>query len=999
MENELPFDLISFNPFASFTEDEFPSAHSEYEKLRTSCSYYMPQNILQAKTTKHGNFPIIHLNIRSLLNKLDKLETLILQTNIDWQVISISETWLTPSLESAFGITSFSSFFCSRSDRRGGGSCIYVKDGLEPLKLNPPQFTTAEVVGVSVESPLHKSLYIIQIYKPPSTDNKIFLKELETLLDWIDSKNKTAYITGDFNFDLFTFNTNADTEYFFYTLCSHGFYPTISKATRISATSSSLLDNIFCNDLNVIKGSGVILTDISDHYPIVTFSESKKPVHQNRNKLTRFDYRKINDLQIFLAEKMAGIETETDPDNIANLMISSYNEGIQKYSYSIPNNRKTQPRKPWISPGILHSINRRHELYVTKIKTGEEEDAKKYTKYHNILTDIIRKAKKHYYEQEFAKHNGDSKNTWKLIHELRNNKMNFDSDPKQLRNIDGTLVENNKDIAETFNSFFSTVGLHLKERISPSTTDPCENVPFIDNSLEIDLTCEDEIINVIQNLKNVGAGYDLINTKIFKATFRSILKYIVHLCNACLTNGIFPSILKIAVVKPIFKTGDSSNPGNYRPISILPLMSKILEKLIHRRLTAHIDRNNIIHHNQFGFQKHLSTYMPIMILQDFVTKAFEDKEHAVGIFLDLRKAFDTVDIQILLAKLQKYGIRNKAYDIISSYLSQRKQCVKIGQCKSDLTDVSIGVPQGSILGPLLFILYINDLPLISNNMTCLSYADDTSLLFKHENPIHLQDIVNRTLNLVSDWFNANFLSLNIDKTFSQHYSPTVSNIHLKIVLSNVLVKEKDEVKYLGLIIDKQLKFNAHIKHVSNIISRNVGIISRIRYFIDKKTTCLLYNSLILPYLNYSCLIWGVNYNSQLTRLTVLQKRAVRLIERVYAPTSSVPLFRKYNLLKISDIARSQMLLVMHRFLINDLPPVFNDLFKRHEPGPHNTRLVPHLEEPFSNRNYRSFTTSCLGPKLWNKIFVNIYKTIPEISQSKAVIKKIVKEHYISQYIL
>ena len=166
------------------------------------------------------------------------------------------------------------------------------------------------------------------------------------------------------------------------------------------------------------------------------------------------------------------------------------------------------------------------------------------------------------------------------------------------------------------------------------------------------------------------------------------------------------------------------------------------------------------------------------------------------------------------------------------------------------------------------------------------------------------------------------------------------------------MKEKDEVKYLGLIIDKQLKFTAHIKHVSNVISRNVGIISRIRYFIDQQTTCLLYNSLILPYLNYCCLIWGVNYNSQLNRLTVLQKRAVRLIEKVYAPTSSAPLFTKYNLLKIPDIAKSQMIIVMHRFLINQLPIVFDNMFKRCEPGLHNTRRTPHLDEPFSNRNYR-----------------------------------------------
>ena len=187
------------------------------------------------------------------------------------------------------------------------------------------------------------------------------------------------------------------------------------------------------------------------------------------------------------------------------------------------------------------------------------------------------------------------------------------------------------------------------------------------------------------------------------------------------------------------------------------------------------------------------------------------------------------------------------------------------------------VPQGSILGPLLFLIYINDLPNLSSTMTCLSYADDTAIIFKHKDKTQLQTVINEHLTAITDWFHANYLSLNAEKTFTQHYSTMSNYFKLNITIDNHNIAEKECIKYLGVTIDKQLKFSAHISNVSNIISRNVGIIARSRYFSDKKRTHLLYNTLILPYLNYCCLIWGINYKSQLKTIITLQKRAARLI--------------------------------------------------------------------------------------------------------------------------
>ena len=309
----------------------------------------------------------------------------------------------------------------------------------------------------------------------------------------------------------------------------------------------------------------------------------------------------------------------------------------------------------------------------------------------------------------------------------------------------------------------------------------------------------------------------------------------------------------------------------------------------------------------------------------------------------------------------------------------------------------MGVPQGSILGPILFLIYINDLPKLSGEMTCLSYADDTAIIFKNKSSTFLQSTVNTLLLRISDWFSDNFLSLNVTKTYTQHYTTRSSDFKLNVCINNIPVEEKDNLKYLGVIIDKSLKFTKHIDNVSSTISRNIGVIARVRFFLDKRTTHLLYNSLILPYLNYCCLIWGSNYNSQIEKLVLLQKRAARLIEHVYPPHSSEPIFKKYRIMKLTDIAKSQMMVVMHKFIIKELPTAFDNIYEKYVDNSPHRRQVKHLKQPFSNRNYRLFTTSCLGPKLWNELIAPHFPDINVIPTSKVIIKNIIRRHFIGSY--
>ena len=308
-----------------------------------------------------------------------------------------------------------------------------------------------------------------------------------------------------------------------------------------------------------------------------------------------------------------------------------------------------------------------------------------------------------------------------------------------------------------------------------------------------------ELHLIIKEMKNVGSGLDNINAKIFKSTYPTIISELVHFVNICLGKGIFPENMKIAVVKPIYKNGNRSMMSNYRPISILPYISKLIEKIIHKRLMAYLTQHQILRKNQFGFQTSLSTYMPLLLLQEFITKSFEKGNIAIALYVDLKKAFDTVDHDILLGKCNKYGIVEQALSLIKSYLSNRKQCVDFKGERSSIENVSIGVPQGSILGPLLFLIYINDLPNICKIGKCLLYADDTVFTFESTNALQLQNVIE--LPNICRWLQMNTLSINTTKTVYQIYNNSRAPVDIDVKLNGEPIEAAEYVKYLCLMIN------------------------------------------------------------------------------------------------------------------------------------------------------------------------------------------------------
>ena len=400
--------------------------------------------------------------------------------------------------------------------------------------------------------------------------------------------------------------------------------------------------------------------------------------------------------------------------------------------------------------------------------------------------------------------------------------------------------------------------------------------------------------------------------------------------------------------------------------------------------------------------------MPLCLMHDLITSNLVDGRVTTGIYLDLARAFDTVNVDILLRKLSKYGITGNALAMFSSYLSNRKHRLKYKECISGAQDIVCGVPQGSVLGPILFLLYINDLPFVCNDGKFLLFADDTAILYSARSLSALQHTVSRSFPKVLTWLHANRLSLSTSKTFYQLYSPS-SNVStdLTILANGVRLQRAATVKYLGVLVDEDLKFKSHINKVSNIICRNTGIIGRAKFLLNRKLLILLYNSLILPYLNYCLIIWGSNFETNLQPVVIAQKRAIRVIAGAGRASHSSPLFRELNLLKLTDLLNKQLLLLLHDYLLGCLPAVMSNhlsLYEQTRPSRHaqhfSERVLSSSGGAVPNyrlHKYRLFSPFSSAPKAWNLIIASRIPDLRNVPMSKSHFKKCIMHIFLDGY--
>ena len=962
-------------------------------------------------TKLKNSFSVLSLNVRSIQANIDEIRVLlqILSTNsIFFDALCFQETWLShESNTSHLFLNGYNLITRGKSASRFGGLAIYLSNNYD-YKIMENTHNDNVWEGLFIKVILYnQSLIIGNVYRPP--DNSVhgldtFLEQFARYLP-SNEGNYIYVICGDYNIDLLKLNNSRLSRDFINLITAHGLIPKITYPTRITDHSATLIDNLLCS-LSHDSSSGIFINKVSDHQAcFVSIDIGHKKLSQSRYiKVTKRDPNLFNYVkQDLLAFDTTSMLTSDNPNDNYLILSNVIKQTIQRHTSVriVKFNKHKHKGSPWITQGIVRSIKHRDKMY-RKLKqlpssSNQYNSMKTNVKtINNILRKAIRSAKKDYYARIFTESKDDIEKTWKNINKVLGRGLENESIPKELI-VDGKKITNKLGIVNSLNSHFASVGNKLAASLPTQS-----NVSFRDYLTDPTTTHfnfspvnEDTVIQIISKFEPKSTTTeDSISTKLLKFVKHQISRPIAYIINQSLSTGIFPDVLKIARVKSLFKKGDKSDPNNYRPISILPSISKIFEKAMLLQLHSYFHTNNLYFSSQYGFREKHSTELASLELLDKIYKDMDNGKTPFNIFIDLSKAFDSLNHDILLNKLKHYGVQQDALNLLGNYLLNRQQFTVIEDIRSNCVNLSTGVPQGSILGPFLFLVYINDLPKSSNKLSMINYADDTTLISNLESFDNnsLSTSINTELQNITSWLNANKLCLNTAKSRIMFFSPN-RRLNLPTIFINGQELERvSKFNYLGIIINDKLSWTDHQNHISTKISKIIGVLTRLKHFLPQLILKTIYNSLIACHFHYGILAWGADSKI----LFKIQKKAVRIITNSKYNAHTDPLFIKLRILKIADIRSVQELKFYHKLSNGMLPAYFNSYI--------NFNLSNH-DYPTRNRNALSV------PRFRHEFFrKNLrYTLVKTINESPNLIRdKIhthsfigfsiyVKNHYLSKY--
>ena len=850
--------------FASIIRKLFDDNDNEQDKISLATSYYFTHDTFIDKLiNQKTKFCMLSLNIQSINAKFNKLLLLIEELreyNFEFGAICLQETWLEEGADlTQFHIPNYTCIAQGKSSSQHGGLMTYIHNDYNYEKYTSPDHsnTWEDLVIRILNKNNHKDIYLCNIYRPPKGNitNEIlatFTEEITTLLSDLKRSRSVINVLGDFNIDLLQINDKVIIKQYFENMMTLSMYPKITLPTRITDASATLIDNIFCNSNNdKNETAGILLSDLSDHFPyFYAFKDKmdyKKDIYSKKVKYIR-DINQDSKQNLFNSIKNKNIinnlllDDNIDPNinyNILeNILTECLNESIPLKQIRM--NKYKFKKTDWITNGLIKSIRYRDNLYrnMRILPPGSVlfMEAKQNLKvYNRILKRSIRAAKISFYTKKFDFARSNSRETWNIINKVLN-RSKANQFPEYIT-INQSKVTDKTSIVNHFNEYFGKIGSTM-----------ASNIPTVNNAVFTDylqanintnfkfvpvtIAQVSKIIKQI-SLKN-SVGYDGISNNLLKFLEPILLNPLTVIINQSLKSGIFPDKLKVAKIIPIHKKDDTDLCENYRPISILPAISKIFEKVVYDQIYSYFLQNELFCKNQYGFKKQHSTEHAVLEAVDRISSGLDSEHTPIAVYLDLSKAFDTLNHNILISKLKYYGFNENSLDWFKSYLSNRTHFVDLNYTKSNMVENSVGVPQGSILGPLLFSIYINDIQNSTKYFDFIKYADDTSLI--NSNICIGRDnltIINDELNKVYTWLCTNRLSLNIKKTkFMIFHNKNKKIIHLvpNITINNIMIERVEDFNFLGITINEMLNWNTHISKLSTKVSKSIGILYKLKSF-------------------------------------------------------------------------------------------------------------------------------------------------------------------------
>lgn len=940
-----------------------------------------------------GNVRYLYLNARSIRNKIEDI-ILIIQLIGGIDVIVIAETWLKRNEEAYFNINGYDSYSVSKANGTGGGVCIYVKKSWLS-NINTIVEKMHSIVSIVISDGKNFKMEVIAVYNPNINNAHAFLDDLECLL--ANKISKYCIVVGDFNIDVLKKSLIYSDELslmnsFNFTLRNN------ILPTRVASGSATLIDHIYMNSDEIECKIANIGCSLFDHNILVIDMDTKKPkmipVQSTTTIDTKVNYFELNTIMRNNPFVVNGDEIDKVYDGLVKYIKTNIAKTVSKKLYT--HSRMNSSKYPWLNKELQILILSKERLW-SKCKRPYVNELTKvqYKVVCNQVTKLKRKAKAEYFTKRFNDE-ANFKNKWKLINNIVSNNKSDNKNTVKL-NINNTLLTGDQENAEAFNQYFTNVAVELSYGIKKQSE---KTATVIDENLNNPLTFlkstnEIEVGQLIDNLKNKdSADSDGVSNILLKKCKSSLTKPIVEIINMSFKNGAFPNKLKIARVVPIHKSGDKSKPGNYRPISILSPISKIVEQVAKKRLLVFLNKNQYFFSHQYGFLEKNNTTNAAIDIVIKLQKALDDNQQAVGLFLDIKKAFDTVDHDLLQYKLRKAGIKDMALKWFQNYLMDRKQYVDLNKTFSSLKDICIGVPQGSVLGPILFLIFINDIGLLPLNGMPTLFADDTNIFYIGDDMIELQQIIQKDINILSRWFLINRLTVNIDKTNyiifmkNKNVNPTNS---FEIMYNNHQLKQETYIKYLGLIIDSNLSWENHINHIKKKITPVIGIMHRLKHCIPVVLNKSIYSAMVEAHMRYMCIIWGSCKKSLLAKIEVLQNRAIRTLYGYDYSTPTKIMYRKANVMPLKDLITYTTALQIYKknsglTYLHTMFDLNSDIHSYYTRGRNKIHEIQNNTRRFGSNGVKSILI-----RTFNKIPHNIFA-----EKSFAAVKKAIRNFVSSQ---
>ena len=990
--------IVNENTALPFNETSLPENE---ESFQFSAEHLQDISLEdELKVFKEKGLHFVHLNCNSLCSKIEEIRELVLHSKP--HVICFSESKLDETVTDAeVKLDDYNILRQDRTRQGGGVACFIHKDVNFDQRTDFPE--DFEKIFIDIFLPQTKPILFGVVYRPPKDSD--FLERLsDSIMNSKSFDAQEVIIMGDINIDLldkknkfilekgyrfskeesnYTHSISLTKKYVAF-LRTFGLSQLIKEPTRVTDKTATLIDHILINTPDKITQSNVLRKSISDHDIIFCTRKHQMTKTGKHNKITIRSMKNYSK-EIFL-EKLREIQFP----NFRNF--ENINEAYQTFLDKImviidklaplKEIRVKGSSKPWFDADVIEKIHVRDKLRKKYNKTKLQSDYDNFKNAQKQAKKNVKLKKCDFIKEQLRENIAKPSKLWKTLKLIGLPSKSKDESKICLKE-NGTMFFEPKEVCRIFKNFYENLAQSLVDELPPApnkynneTTKAYYDKMNINNSFKLEEVDFDQIYSILkQTNENKAPGIDNLSGIFIKDGAEILAKPVSELINLSIVSSMFPDPCSIAKLKALFKKGTRTDPKNYRPISLLPLLSKTFEKVIHLQTAAFLDSNKILFANQSGFRPKHSTESCLTHLCDRIIEGCDSGCHTGMILIDLQKAFDTINHDILLDKMQFMKFSKETISWFKSYLSNRKFFVNVENTFSESANLKCSVPQGSILGPLLFLLYINDLPQAIADCDIRLYADDTCISFKHINIKTIEDTLNKDFNSLCDWFVDNKLSIHFgeDKTKTILFSPknlrkSAENIIIK--RNEIALKQFSTVEYLGCLLDSILSGEEMALKVLKKVNGRLRYLYRQGKYLNSRLRRMLCNALIQPHFDYACSAWYPNLTKGMKdKLQIAQNKCIRfclfLGNREGIRYNHL---KKINWLPVSERVKQFIAVSVYKFFNNLAPSYMKDIFTKAE----NSRRTRYTDEfkiniPRRKHEYGKNCLSYLGATIWNSL--------------------------------